>query len=114
MTPACPRSRGLNGPDREAEGRRPGGANVVADAAGMTLPQLAIAFVRAHPAVTFVLIGPRTHEQLDGLLSGADIELSGDILDRIDEIVPPGTDLNPADNYAAAPPAVEHASLRRR
>jgi len=42
-----------------------------------------------------VLIGPRTHEQLDGLLSGADIELSGDILDRIDEIVPPGTDLNP-------------------
>jgi hypothetical protein len=78
MTPACPRSRGLNGPDREAEGRRPGG------------------------------------EQLDGLLSGADIELSGDILDRIDEIVPPGTDLNPADDYAAAPPAVEHASLRRR
>lgn len=80
----------------------------------MTLPQLATAFVRAHPAVTSVLIGPRTQEHLDGLLSGADIELSGDILDRIDEIVPPGTDLDPADNYAATPPALENASFRRR
>jgi aryl-alcohol dehydrogenase-like predicted oxidoreductase len=86
----------------------------VADEAGVTLPQLATAFVRAHPAVTSVLIGPRTQEHLDGLLSGADIELSGDILDRIDEIVPPGTDLDPADNYAATPPALENASLRRR
>jgi hypothetical protein len=50
-----------------------------------------------------VLIGPRTQEQLDGLLSGADLELTGAILDRIDEMVPPGTDLNPADNYAATP-----------
>jgi aryl-alcohol dehydrogenase-like predicted oxidoreductase len=88
--------------------------SVVADAAGMTLPQLATAFVRAHPAVTSVLIGPRTRDQLDTLLSGADIELSGDILDRIDEIVPPGTELDPADNYAATPPAIEHANLRRR
>jgi aryl-alcohol dehydrogenase-like predicted oxidoreductase len=87
---------------------------LVADEAGMTLPQLATAFVRAHPAVTSVLIGPRTRDQLDTLLSGADIELSGDILDRIDEIVPPGTELDPADNYAATPPAVEHANLRRR
>jgi hypothetical protein len=61
-----------------------------------------------------VLIGPRTQEQLDGLLTGADIELTGDILDRIDEIVPPGTDLGPADNYAATPPAIERAELRRR
>jgi len=86
---------------------------VVADESGMTLPQLATAFVRAHPAVTSVLIGPRTHEQLDGLLSGTDIELSDDILDRIDEIVPPGVDLDPADNYAATPPALENARLRR-
>jgi aryl-alcohol dehydrogenase-like predicted oxidoreductase len=82
--------------------------------AGMTLPQLATAFVRAHPAVTSVLIGSRTQEQLDGLLTGADIELTGAILDRIDEIVPPGTDLDPADNYAATPPAIEQAELRRR
>jgi aryl-alcohol dehydrogenase-like predicted oxidoreductase len=87
---------------------------VVAGEAGMTLPQLAIAFVRAHPAVTSVLLGPRTQDQLDGLLSGADLELSSDILDRIDEIVPPGTDLDPADNYASAPPAIENAGLRRR
>ncbi|MGH3379572.1 MAG: aldo/keto reductase [Actinoallomurus sp.] len=87
---------------------------VLAREAGMTLPQLATAFVRAHPAVTSVLIGPRTREQLDGLLSGADIELSSDVLDRIDEIVPPGTDLDPADNYAATPPAIENAALRRR
>jgi aryl-alcohol dehydrogenase-like predicted oxidoreductase len=86
----------------------------LADEAGMTLPQLATAFVRGHPAVTSVLIGPRTHEQLDGLVSGADLELSGEILDRIDEIVPPGTDLDPADNYAAEPPALTNARLRRR
>ena len=91
-----------------------GRLTVVADDAGMTLPQLATAFVRAHPAVPSVLIGPRTQEQLDGLLTGADIELTGDILDRIDEIVPPGTDLDPADNYAATPPAIERAELRRR
>jgi hypothetical protein len=60
------------------------------------------------------LIGPRTQEQLDGLLSGADIELTGDILDRIDEIVSPGTELDPADNYAATPPPIERAELRRR
>ena len=87
---------------------------LIADEAGMTLPQLATAFVRAHPAVTSVLIGPRTQDQLDGLLSGAALELTGEILDRIDEIVPPGTDLNPADNYAATPPALENAHLRRR
>ncbi|MEY9946555.1 aldo/keto reductase [Kitasatospora sp. GAS1066B] len=87
---------------------------VLAREAGMTLPQLAVAFVRAHPAVTSVLIGPRTQEQLDGLLSGVDIELSNEILDRIDEIVPPGVDLDPADNYAAEPPAIEKARLRRR
>jgi aryl-alcohol dehydrogenase-like predicted oxidoreductase len=87
---------------------------VVADEAGMTLPQLATAFVRAHPAITSVLIGPRTQDQLDGLLAGAGLELTADILDRIDQIVPPGTDLNPADNYAATPPALEDAQLRRR
>jgi len=82
--------------------------------AGLTLPQLATAFVRAHPAVTSVLIGPRTADQHDGLLSGADIELPADVLDRIDEIVPPGTDLDPRDNYAATPPAIADARLRRR
>ncbi|GAA3570566.1 aldo/keto reductase [Amycolatopsis ultiminotia] len=86
----------------------------LAGEAGITLPQLATAFVRAHPAVTTVLLGPRTPEQLDGLLTGAGRTLPGDVLDRIDEIVPPGTDLDPADTYAATPPAVEVAALRRR
>jgi aryl-alcohol dehydrogenase-like predicted oxidoreductase len=82
--------------------------------AGLPLTHLAIAFVRAHPAVTSVLIGPRTPEQLDDLLAGADVELSDDILDRIDEIVPPGTEINPADNYLAASPALTDKRLRRR
>ncbi|MFC6162506.1 aldo/keto reductase [Kribbella jiaozuonensis] len=81
---------------------------------GVTLPQLAIAFVRAHPAVTSVLIGPRTQDHLDSLLPAAELELTGDVLDQIDEIVAPGTELDPADNYAATPPAIEHARLRRR
>ena len=86
----------------------------LADEAGLTLPQLAIAFARSHPAVTSVLIGPRTADQLDGLLPGADVDLTDDILDRIDAIVPPGVDLNPEDNYAATPPALQDARLRRR
>ncbi len=82
--------------------------------AGIPLPQLAIAFAGSHPGVTSVLIGPRTAEQLDGLLAAADVELSEDVLDRIDEIVPPGTEINPEDNYQASPPALEDKRLRRR
>ncbi|MFF8814053.1 aldo/keto reductase [Streptomyces pactum] len=85
----------------------------VAAEAGLTLPHLATAFVRSHPAVTSVIIGPRTMEQLDDLLAGADAVLDDDVLDRIDEIVPPGTDLNRADSYYV-PPALADASLRRR
>jgi aryl-alcohol dehydrogenase-like predicted oxidoreductase len=81
--------------------------------AGLTLPHLAVGFVLSHPAVTSVIIGPRTMDQLESLLSGADTVLSADVLDRIDEIVPPGTDLNRADSYYT-PPALADASLRRR
>jgi aryl-alcohol dehydrogenase-like predicted oxidoreductase len=82
--------------------------------AGMPLTHLATAFVRSHPAVTSVLIGPRTPEQLDDLLAAADAELSEDVLDRIDEIVPPGSEINPADNYIARPRSIEDKRLRRR
>ena len=82
--------------------------------AGMPLTHLAIAFVRAHPAITAVLIGPRTPSQLDDLLAGADVELGDDVLDRIDEIVAPGTDINPADPYLATPPEILNKRLRRR
>ncbi|WP_433857691.1 aldo/keto reductase [Streptomyces kronopolitis] len=96
---------------RKAEAVR--ALSAVADEAGLPLPHLATAFVRSHPAVTSVIIGPRTLDQLDGMLAGADVTLDADLLDRIDAIVPPGTDLNRADNYYT-PPAVGDASLRRR
>jgi aryl-alcohol dehydrogenase-like predicted oxidoreductase len=85
----------------------------LAEEAGLTLPHLAVGFVLAHPAITSVIIGPRTMEHLDGLLAGADTVLSVDVLDRIDEIVPPGTDLNRADSYYS-PPALADKTLRRR
>ncbi len=81
---------------------------------GVPMTHLALAFVRSHPAVSTVLIGPRTSEQLDDLLAGADVTLGDDVLDRIDEIVAPGTDLNPADNYDAAVPALADRRLRRQ
>jgi aryl-alcohol dehydrogenase-like predicted oxidoreductase len=81
--------------------------------AGLTLPHLAVGFVLSHPAVTSVIIGPRTMDQLESLLSGTGTVLSTDVLDRVDEIVPPGTDLNSADSYFT-PPALRDPSLRRR
>jgi aryl-alcohol dehydrogenase-like predicted oxidoreductase len=86
----------------------------LADEAGLPLPHLAIAFVRAHPAVTSVLIGPRRPDQLDDLLAGADVRLSDDVLDRIDEIVPSGVDLNTADLFIEPTPPIQDKRLRRR
>ena len=70
----------------------------VAEQAGISLIEMAIAFVIRHPAVTAAIIGPRTMEQLESQLGGADVTLSDEVLDRIDEIVPPGANLNPADS----------------
>ena len=70
----------------------------LAEQTGITLIQLAIAFVLNHPAITAALIGPRTMEQLESQLTAADVVLDEAVLDRIDQIVPPGTTLNPADN----------------
>jgi aryl-alcohol dehydrogenase-like predicted oxidoreductase len=69
----------------------------VADDAGVSLIELAIAFVVNHPAVTSAIIGPRTMEQLDSQLPAADVTLDAALLDRIDQIVQPGVNLNPAD-----------------
>ena len=71
-------------------------AKVAADA-GVPLIELAIAFVVNHPAVTSAIIGPRTMEQLESQLPAAAVELDAATLDRIDEIVKPGVNLNPAD-----------------
>ncbi len=85
----------------------------LADEAGIPLPQLAIAFVIRHPAITAAIVGPRTMEQLEGVLGALDLDLSDDLLDRIDAIVPPGRNLNPAD-AGWTPPALADPSLRRR
>ncbi|TDD30049.1 aldo/keto reductase [Kribbella turkmenica] len=85
----------------------------VADSIGRTLPELAVAFAGTHPGVTSVISGPRTMEHLDGLLKGADLTLDDAALDRIDEIVPPGTDLYPPDG-AWRPPSLVDPTLRRR
>ena len=74
---------------------------------------MALAFVLEHPAVTAPIIGPRTMEQLESQLPAAEIRLSADVLDRIDEIVPPGTTVNPADD-GWTPPAIADPRLRRR
>jgi aryl-alcohol dehydrogenase-like predicted oxidoreductase len=85
----------------------------LAEEAGLSLTHMAMAFVMAHPSVTSAILGPRTMQHLDDLLASAEVRLSDDVLDRIDQIAPPGTDigLNEA-NYN--PPAMLQADLRRR
>jgi aryl-alcohol dehydrogenase-like predicted oxidoreductase len=85
----------------------------LAEEAGLPMTHLAMAFVIAHPGVTSAILGPRTMEQLDDLLAGADVALDDEVLDRIDEIAPPGTDAGPND-VAYTPPAVSSVGLRRR
>src|ERR1700761_8764667 len=81
--------------------------------AGMPMTHLAMAFTIAHPGVTSALLGARTEAQLDDLLAGVDVALSDDLLDRIDEIVPPGTDVGTLDQAYLTPPLLDPA-LRRR
>jgi aryl-alcohol dehydrogenase-like predicted oxidoreductase len=85
----------------------------LADEAGLSLIDLALAFVLEHPAITAAIIGPRTMEHLESQLTAAEVKLSADVLDRIDEIVAPGTNLNPAD-AGWQPPALASAWQRRR
>ena len=80
---------------------------------GIRMTHLAMAFAIAHPGVTSALIGPRSMEQLDDLLAGVDVALTDEVLDRIDAIVPPGTDVGRLDQQYN-PPAVLEATLRRR
>lgn len=85
----------------------------LAEDAGLTLVQLALAFVLEHPAVTSAIIGPRTFEQLAGQLGADRVRLGGDILDQIDKIVPPGTNLSARD-AGYQPAALTDPALRRR
>jgi len=84
----------------------------LAQEAGISLIEMALAFVLRHPAVTAAIIGPRTMEHLESQLAAVDVELSDDVLDRIDEIVPPGTTINHADNGWTAR-ALQPAHRRR-
>jgi aryl-alcohol dehydrogenase-like predicted oxidoreductase len=86
----------------------------LATEAGLPMTHLAMAFTIAHPGVTSAIIGPRTHEQLDDLLASVDVNLSDATLDRIDAIVPPGTDVGAPDQSAYLPPALVQPRLRRR
>ena len=85
----------------------------LAEQAGISLIHLALAFVIRHPAVTAAIVGPRTLEQLEGQLGAVDVQLSADVLDAIDEIVPPGTNLNAAD-AGWQPPHLGNAASGRR
>jgi len=85
----------------------------LAEEAGLSLTHMAMAFVMAHPGVTSAILGPRTMQHLDDLLAGAEVRLSDDVLDRIDQIVPPGTDVG-LNEAAYNPPAILKTDLRRR
>ena len=85
----------------------------LAEQAGHSLTHLALAFASGHPAVTSVIIGPRTMDQLTDLLAGATVALDDDVLDQIDRIVGPGVTLN-APDAGWQPQSLTDASLRRR
>jgi aryl-alcohol dehydrogenase-like predicted oxidoreductase len=84
----------------------------LADDTGITLIQLAIAFVLNHPAITAAIVGPRTLDHLETQLTAADVRLTAEVLDRIDQIVPPGVTINPVDN-SFANPSLEPSARRR-
>ncbi|MGM4983525.1 MULTISPECIES: aldo/keto reductase [Rhizobium] len=85
----------------------------LAQEAGLPLAHMALGFVMAHPGVTSAIIGPRKMEHFDDLLAASEVRLTDEILDQIDAIVPPGTDIGPLEaNYN--PPAILKAALRRR
>jgi aryl-alcohol dehydrogenase-like predicted oxidoreductase len=88
--------------------------SVLAEKAGLTLIQLALAFVMQHPAVSAPIIGPRTSAHLESQLAALDVTLSSDILDEIDRIVPPGVTLSFADQGYQAPALREPFQRRRR
>jgi aryl-alcohol dehydrogenase-like predicted oxidoreductase len=101
-SPLCPRR--LDAVERLA---------TIADDAGLTMVQLALGFVTAHPGVTSALVGPRTLAHLEAQLAAADTVLPADVLDAIDAVVAPGVDLAPHEKQDATP-ALLDASLRRR
>ncbi len=103
----------LASPDNQVKLQRADALAVLAEQSAMTLVEMAVAFVLAHPAVSSAIIGPRTMEQLESQLGAADITLSDEVLDAIDHIVPPGTNSSTNDG-GYDPPAVTDPRRRRR
>ena len=103
----------LNLPGNQAKLEAAESLALLAEEAGVSLIHLAIAFVLRHPAITSAIIGPRTAEHLESQLGAADVQLSTDVLDRIDAIVPPGTNFTWAD-AGYVPPGVVESGARRR
>jgi aryl-alcohol dehydrogenase-like predicted oxidoreductase len=87
--------------------------STLANDAGLSLIELALAFVLEHPAISSAIIGPRTMEQLESQLSALEVRLEPSVLDRIDQIVPPGTNVNPADG-GWSPSVLTNPRRRRR
>ena len=87
---------------------------LVAEQAELSLTHMSMAFAVAHPGVTSAILGPRTMEQLDDLLAGAEVVLTDEVLDQIDQIVLPGTDIGSPDAANYVPPALSQTSQRRR
>jgi aryl-alcohol dehydrogenase-like predicted oxidoreductase len=85
----------------------------LADKSGISLIHLALAFVTNHPAVTSAIIGPRTMEHLESQIGAADVTLDAEVLDQIDNIVPPGQNLL-AEDAGYDPPSITQAWRRRR
>ncbi|MDQ2792304.1 MAG: aldo/keto reductase [Pseudonocardiales bacterium] len=103
----------LSNPDNQRKFDAADALAVLAEEAGISLIHLALAFVSQHPAVTAPIIGPRTMQHLESQLGAVDVTLSTDVLDRIDEIVPPGVTLSRSD-AGYLPPALTNPFLRRR
>ena len=115
--PAPPGSRGATNPDHFDGGNQAKFDAVerlgpIAAEAGVSMTHMALAWILEHPAVTAVLIGPRTEDQLTELLAVGDLRLDEDTLDAIDSVVAPGVNINEADTYWV-PPTLERSGRRR-
>lgn len=115
--PAPAGSRAATNPDHFDGGNKTKFAAVerlqqIADDAGLSLTHMALAFAVTHPGVTCALLGPRTEEQLSDLLAAAEVQLTADVLDAIDEVVPPGITINSAD-VGWFPPGLAREQRRR-
>jgi aryl-alcohol dehydrogenase-like predicted oxidoreductase len=103
----------LSDPTNQAKFEAADALGALADEAGVSLVHLAIAFVLRHPGVTSAIVGPRTMDQLESQLGAVDYSVPTEVLDRIDEIVAPGTTFNPADSGLRPHPGFEAVGRRR-